>query len=141
MTDTVSFLRVTDDDKHLRFLYDRLMSRRFNISHAAMPDFEHHVAFVKSAPYREWLICVLAGSWSGSVYIAEDNTIGIDLPSDLYHHVPDIIARLKTEFQPLEPIKSIRAGTFSINVPPDNVALIRQLQDMGATHIQSTFRL
>ena len=141
MTDNVSFLRVTDDSEHIRFLYDRLMARQFTISHENMPDFQHHEAFVKSSPYREWLICVLSGRWAGSVYITDTNTIGLDLAPEDYGQVPHIIQKLTDEFEPLEGIKSIRAGRFSINVAPTNRQLIEQLEAMGAPHIQSTFRL
>src|SRR5712692_8060176 len=73
----VSLKDVTDAD--IQFLYDLLQERdpRANISHKKMPTFEEHTKFVTSQPYAKWYVIYRGNQKAGSIYLTNQNEIGI----------------------------------------------------------------
>jgi len=66
-----------NNSDHINLLYDLLKSREYSISHKSLPKFETHESFVKNHPYREWFLILHGDEFIGSVYVTNDNIIGI----------------------------------------------------------------
>ena len=73
----IDFLLIKESD--YRFLYDLLLQRNsnVNISHKIMPTYEEHIKFVRSQPYSKWYIIEIDGERVGSIYLTNQNEVGI----------------------------------------------------------------
>ena len=73
----IDFLLIKESD--YQFLYDLLLQRNSdaNISHKKMPTYEEHVKFVRSQPYSKWYIIEIDGERVGSIYLTNQNEVGI----------------------------------------------------------------
>ncbi len=124
---------------HLDYLYEILKRKKHNISHENMPDFEEHVQFVISNPYRYWYLVEKSSLLYGAVYITKDNVIGINLPSSKFQDYSEVLSILLGSHQPLPPINSVRSKYFTVNVHPNNLELIKALKFIKMEHIQNTY--
>ena len=73
----IDFLLIKESD--YQFLYDLLLQRNsnVNISHKRMPTYEEHIKFVRSQPYSKWYIIEIDGERVGSIYLTNQNEVGI----------------------------------------------------------------
>ena len=73
----VTLREVTKSD--CRFLYKLLRERdpKTNISHKEMPSYSQHVKFVLSKPYSKWYTIRISNKKVGSIYLSNQNEIGI----------------------------------------------------------------
>ena len=73
----IDFLLIKESD--YQFLYDLLLQRNsnVNISHKRMPTYEEHIKFVRSLPYSKWYIIEIDGERVGSIYLTNQNEVGI----------------------------------------------------------------
>jgi len=137
---SITFEWVTAENDQVRILYDLLKTRVHRISHESLPDFAEHAAFVHGHPYRAWFLVRVGSECVGSVYVTDQNTIGINVAEErLSECVPAILAKVKSEFEPLPAIKSVRAGCFSVNVPPSSSELTSALVRSGCRIAQVSF--
>lgn len=126
--------------RHIDILYDLLKRRAHKISHQTLPSYADHADFVANHPYRGWFIISDETGPVGSVYVTQQNTIGINLDEGKARDcVGPILDKIKSEFEPLPPIKSLRAAGFSINVAPGNHELLSALEACGHHVAQVTF--
>ncbi len=67
------------------FLYDMLKERdpKVNISHKKMPSFTQHEKFVRSKPYFKWYIIEESNNDVGSIYLTNNDEIGIFLKNKI----------------------------------------------------------
>lgn len=133
--------QVTGTEEEIKSLYLLLEKRTFSISHDKMPDFHTHQEFVKSHPYRDWLLVKRDGEIIGSVYLTEENAVGINLltiESDIFYQ---IIQQLKSNYEPLPAKPSVRPDFFYVNAAAENSALKLALADIGAKHTQNSYRI
>ena len=82
------------NSSHIEHLYKLLKNKKFNISHVKLPTYDEHKEFVQNNPYRKWFLIYIKNLVSGSVYISNENYIGINLPSnnsDIYFEESIII--------------------------------------------------
>jgi hypothetical protein len=136
----VTFERVTGERGQVDVLYDLLKARTHGISHQALPDFSEHAAFVGDHPYRAWFLVRDDHGYIGSVYVTEQNTIGINVDErKIGGCIAAILDRIKSEYEPLPSIKSVRAGGFSVNVPPGSSELQSALIRCGCRIAQVSF--
>ena len=117
----------------VRALYELLKVRKFSISHQKLPSFEEHEEFVKSHPYRQWWLVLENSKLIGSVYLTDDNAIGINLIEE--------DQRIYFGNKPLPPIPSVRPKFFYVNVAPENLILKETLAKLGAKHTQCSYRI
>lgn len=77
--DKINLRNITKNDYH--FLYQLLKERdpRANISHRKMPTFRKHVEFVSSKPYKKWYIVYYKNRRMGSIYLSNQDEIGLFL--------------------------------------------------------------
>ena len=126
---------------HLNFLYDLLKRKRFEISHTNLPTYNEHIEFVINHPYRYWYIIEKLNKFIGSVYLTEQNIIGLNLYSETENDYIKTIELITKLHKPLPPIKSIRSKYFQVNVNPKNNVLINALESISMIHIQNTYIL
>ena len=141
MTD-IFFHKIIPTDIQIEALYELLGQRKHVVSHKKKPSLAEHQEFVCSNPYRAWFIINRNSTPIGTIYISDENTIGINFSASLdYKFVKKIVAYVKTNYSPLPEIKSIRGSTFAINVSPKNKPLIRALEILEAKVIQVSYSI
>jgi RimJ/RimL family protein N-acetyltransferase len=118
------------------FLYNLLKERdpRANISHKKMPTYEQHVKFVLSKPYSKWYVILKSGKSVGSVYLTQNNEIGIFIKKDsqdsgIGHNALKLL------------IKKNPRDRYLANVSPKNKKSIRFFKNNGFKLIQHTYSL
>lgn len=138
----VELEEVLPSEQQVRILYKLLEARRHSISHSLLPEYKCHKEFVEQHPYRVWYLVKFDGAYVGSVYLNQDNTIGVNIDDEVVGEcLGGIVAKLKSSFAPLPAIRSVRAGFFAVNVPPDNEALVEAMRNIGGRVIQISFRV
>ena len=125
----------------VRTLYELLKVRKFSISHQKLPSFEEHEEFVKNHPYRRWWLVLENSKLIGSVYLTDDNAIGINLIEEDQRIYFGILEKIIHENKPLPPIPSVRPKFFYVNVAPENLILKETLAKLGAKHTQCSYRI
>ncbi len=131
---------IIPSDEQVQILYRLLESRKHPISHTTLPSYEDHEAFVRDHPYRAWLLVRDAGSYIGSVYVHTDNTIGVNLEDErVADCFNEVLNQVLEAYDPLPAVKSVRHGSFAINVAPTNRALISALETRGCAVAQVTY--
>jgi hypothetical protein len=136
---TVIFEKIIPTKDQLDKLYLLLKNRRYSISHNNLPSVKEHNEFVSKNPYIEWYILYKNKNLIGSVYLQSDNSIGINLNNPEKSDFIEIIDYIKTNHNPLPPIKTLRRGEFFVNVPADNLTLIKFLETLNKNEIQRSF--
>ena len=136
------FELVSKAEEHVLALYKLLEKRKNSISHVHMPSYYAHEKFVKNNPYRSWYLVKNTSGYIGSFYITRQNTVGINIfEENTRTVVPDILRFVRNNYKPLASIPSVRGARFAINVPPENIALIKTLEEVGSKMLQVTFTI
>ena len=135
----INFEEVKKNKHHVDILYKLLRDRRYSISHKSMPLKSDHENFVKDHPYRNWYLIKIKNIYEGAVYLTFNNHISISMNKDKYNYVDDIIDWICSNHDPLSEIKSIRPGYFQMNVPIDDLNLLKILNKLGHKKIQLTY--
>ena len=125
---------------HKKITFDILNKRKYNISHLNQIDFLEHEEFFQNHPYRNWYLIKFQSDYIGTLYLSNENIIGINFIKYNEVYLKRTINFVIKEHQPLPPIKSIRSDSFLINVHPENSKLSSFLVDNGAIHIQTTYK-
>jgi hypothetical protein len=133
------FIPVKKIDKHINALYKILKNRKFNISNNSLPSFSEHKLFVINNPYRSWYLIEVDKLFVGSIYLSEDNFIGLHVIDQDGSIIKQSIEWVLKNKKPLPEIKSVRVSNFHINLPSNNLIFTKIVESMGATSIQSTF--
>ena len=128
-----------DQDVMLQILYDLLSERDpvANISHKRMPNFDEHVAFVRSNPYSYWWLILAYGmgvrpTVYGACYISKQNEIGIQL---FKVHQGNGVARAALA----ELLRMFPEQRLLANVAPRNEKSRRLFEAAGFALCQYTF--
>jgi RimJ/RimL family protein N-acetyltransferase len=129
------------DEKDTDLLFDLLAQRRHSISHKRTPSLNEHKAFVKTHPYRHWAVIFRDNYAIGTLYIQEDNSVGLNTNEPSLYVVSKVLAYIRRNFQPLKEIKSKRPHHFYLNTPYDNEELGEALLNSDALPIQISFRI
>ena len=124
---------------HIEYLYKLLKDKNFNISHNKLPSFIDHKKFVQNNPYRKWFLIYINNIVIGSVYLTNENYIGINLPSNNADNYFQILQYIFKNFEPLYEIKSIRSKYFLVNTNKDNINLINAFERHLMKEIQRTY--
>ena len=133
------FREINEDDSEV--LFDLLKQRFHSISHTKMPSKIEHYAFVRSHPYRHWVLLLVNNCPMGTVYIQEDNSIGLNVLEPSYYLVAEIFEYIKKNFTPNKEVKSKVPPYFYFHVPYDNTKLCEILGDLGAKPIQISYKI
>tara|TARA_B110000438_G_scaffold70287_1_gene70502 strand:+ start:780 stop:1202 length:423 start_codon:yes stop_codon:yes gene_type:complete len=122
--------------KDIRFLYELLKERdsKANISHKKMPTYSEHIKFVNSKPYNKWYIIKFENKKIGSIYLTNQNEIGIFIKKDIQGK------NLGKQALSLMIDKNPRKR-YLANVNPKNSKSIRFFKSNGFKIVQHTFEL
>ena len=137
----LKFQLIEPSDKQIEILYDLLRVRKYSISHTNLPEFNEHKEFVINNPYRVWMLIYQRQIPIGTIYISNDNSIGLSLKTYSEMLMKIIIKQVVKNYKPLPPIKSLRGKNFHININPSNKELISIFENIGLVHLQSTYSL
>ena len=137
----ISLEEVSGTKAQIKALYQFLERRKHSISHQEMPSLKTHEEFVKKHPYRKWWMVKVEEKWAGTVYLSQENSVGINLQTLDSNLICKIIKQVMSKNEPLPAIPSVRPGYFYINVAPQNTALRFALDDLGAKLTQNSFRI
>ena len=119
-----------------RFLYDLLKERdpRSNISHKKMPTYDEHVKFVMSKPYSKWYIIQYKNQNVGSIYLSNQNEIGIFIKTNMQDRgIGEIALKLLMKYNPYP--------RYLANISPQNKRSIKFFKKNGFNLIQYTYAL
>ena len=137
----LSLLKINENnEKHIKDLYQLLNKKKFNISHEKLPTFLEHKIFIKNNPYRIWYLVQKFDKIIGSIYITNDNKIGINIPDSNVIDYYESIKLILKKHKPLKGIKSVRSKNFCINTNPQNNNLIEAMKKLDMEHIENTYR-
>lgn len=139
MTTNLKFETIIPTQKQIDDLYKLLSERKYFISHNILPTKKEHQEFVSNNPYLAWYLIHRGRDLIGSVYVQDDNSIGININNLVKEDIVNIISYIKSEHKPLSAVKSQRRGEFFINVSSDNEHLLGILNEIGAKEIQRSF--
>ena len=76
---SINFEKILPNEEQIYKLYMLLQNRKYKISHKFSPSFEEHKTFVHQNPYLVWYLINKNNTLIGSVYLNNDNSIGINL--------------------------------------------------------------
>jgi len=138
---SIEFEKVDGKSQQTELLYELLKERRYSISHRKWTSYEEHKKFVSSVPYRVWYLVFRGKACLGSIYLQEDNSIGINLNNESLDVICQCVNFVTENFSPRKEIKSKVPPYFYVNVPHDNGKLKRVMEQLGCTPIQTSFIL
>tara|TARA_Y200000002_G_scaffold341016_1_gene311926 strand:- start:86 stop:523 length:438 start_codon:yes stop_codon:yes gene_type:complete len=141
MTNKFGILLIPVEPKkeHIEVLYNLLKERIHNISHKKLPEFNEHKLFVLNHPYRKWFLVKSNNIYIGSIYILENNCMGININSDDLDVIKKCIQCILSSVKPLPGIKSLRNENFNVNISPDNKKMCKLLNELNAKLIEHTY--
>lgn len=122
---------LASEKNHFDKLYEMLKTRKHNISHNEMPDYEEHLKFCKNNPYRYWFIIFKNNSPIGTFYITNDNCVGLNLIKDDIKIYQAILNYIIIHMKPLPPVPSVVPKNFYCNISPSNKTLIKAAKSLG----------
>ena len=126
--------------KQISILYEQLKKRKYFISHKNLPTFEEHTYFVKNNPYRKWFIIKVNNIEMGSIYVQNDNSIGVNGIESLETiFIKKIFELIHKKLKPLPPLPSSRYKDFFVNISVDNKTLINKFSAIGFKPSQITY--
>ena len=132
---------VSCSKNHIDVLYELLKKREFSISHRQIPSYMEHREFVIGNPYRAWFLIKNSEDYIGSLYLKEDNSIGINVQSQSIDLISWCLNYIKENFIPKKSIKTLIPDYFYINVPFENKKLKSNLTKLKFQPIQISFRV
>lgn len=124
-------------------LYDLLKEREHSISHKKMPTLIEHNEFVANHPYLHWLMIVHDKKNIGSVYVQNNNSVGLNIKKKYTepHFISQIIQHISKNFTPMDAVNSQVPDYFYVNTSSSNQRLIEVYKALGIKDIQVTHKL
>ena len=135
------FELVEGKEFQVNILYKLLKDRIHNISHFKVPNYEKHRKFVIFHPYRKWYLVKKKTHYLGSLYIKDDNSIGLNLNEFNETVVSRCIDFITNNFVPTESSASIIPNYFYVNVAATNYELIKILGKLSLIKLQISYKI
>lgn len=136
---SLKYEKIIPTQNQINELFFLLKNRKYSISHIKTPSQKDHATFVYAHPYRVWYLLYRYKSLIGSFYLHTDNSVGIDLIEYNEDEIVLVTKYIKSNYEPLSSVKSVRRNNFFINVPAENKHLIKILKNLDMTEIQRSF--
>lgn len=137
----IEFEIIEGNSTQIKYLYQLLNDRKFNISNINIPSYNEHKEFVINNPYRVWYLVFENENYIGTFYIKNDNSIGINLINETQDNIHQILKYINDEYLPLNEKKSVIPGYFYINVPIANKKLQKILSNFNINKIQVSYKI
>ena len=141
MNKKIIFKKVIGEDKQKEMLFNLLKKRKYNISHAELPDIKKHNTFVDNHPYREWFIVSRGKELLGTFYIKFDNSIGINIIEQNIENIELILNFIKKNFSPNKEVSSMVPAFFYINIASDNSELQDIMNKVNVRKLQISYKI
>ena len=126
--------------KQIEQLFVLLEQRAYKISHESLPTFDTHKTFVENHPYRAWYLIMKDEQVEGTIYVQNDNSVGINNEDNLTtHDLASVLELLREQISPLEAIPSLRYKDFYYNVAIANESLQKKLNKLGLLPTQISY--
>lgn len=125
----------------INILYKLLKDRIHNISHVKVPSYDIHRSFVNSNPYLKWYLVKKEACYLGSLYIKDDNSIGLNLKNADKTTVLSCVDFVRKNFIPRESSASFVPNYFYINVAATNFELIKVMGELFLTKLQISYKI
>lgn len=135
----IIFEKIIPTKNQINDLFFLLKNKNFNISHVEIPSKKEHSLFVENNPYIMWYLLYQNNNLLGSVYLQDDNSVGINLLYCNTINVSEVINFIKKNHKPKPPIKSVRRENFFINISSKNTTMIKIMQKLNKIEIQHSF--
>ena len=135
----ISFKEVVEEDCDV--LFELLKKRAHSISHQSIPTKDEHIKFMKTKPYRYWVVVLDGTRPVGSFYLQSDNSIGLNLLQPTRPLVSEILQHIRKGFEPLKEVKSKVPSYFYINVSYANKKLGEILCELNKVPIQTSYKI
>ncbi|MDC3164313.1 GNAT family N-acetyltransferase [Prochlorococcus sp. AH-716-F13] len=135
----ITFKKVDKND--IDILFKLLINRKYSISHKDLPTMSDHLQFIKSNKYLHWAIIYENKVPIGTFYIQNNNSVGLNLLNHKIKVVFETVKYIKSNFKPLEEIKSQIPSYFYFNVAYKNEDLKNILIDLENIPIQTSFKI
>ena len=105
--------------------------------------FMEHNEFVANHPYLHWLMIAHNKKNIGSVYIQNNNSIGLNIKKNYTepHFISQIIEHISKNFTPMEAVNSQIPDYFYLNTSLSNQRLIEVYKALGIKGIQVSHKL
>ena len=132
--------KITGLSNQISSLFELLKKRKFSISHQVIPSFKEHELFVQNHPYRVWYIISLNSKHVGSIYLQNDNSVGVNLQEPSLKKMLFCLNFIKTNFYPFPEKKSLIPPYFYLNIPSTDEELNLILEEMRLAQIQTSFK-
>ena len=137
----LKFELIDGQPHQIKILFELLKERKHKISHNVLPPFKKHERFVLNAPYRAWYLIHSDSLCLGSLYLNEDNSIGVNLKDESMGVISQCIDFITSNHILREEIKSKVPPYFFINVPFENKGFKKTMKELGYRPIQTTYLL
>jgi len=138
---TFKFESIHGTEDQIQILYDLLKTREYSISHVNLPSFDDHALFVKNHSYLAWFLIRLENQYLGTLYIKNDNSIGLNVENPNIKLVKECIDFIYLNFSPRPPIPSEIPSYFYLNVSSKNQKLIEIFKELQIPQLQISFKL
>ena len=135
----ISFKEVVKEDCDV--LFELLKKRAHSISHQSIPTKDEHIRFMKTKPYRYWVVVLEGIRPVGAFYIQSDNSIGLNLLQPTRPLVSKILRHIRERFEPLKEVKSKVPSYFYVNIPYSNKKLNEILCELDEVPIQKSYKI
>ena len=125
---------------HIDDLFFLIQNKKNNISNISPPSKNDHNEFSLNHPYRFWFVIYANKKLYGSIYITNENSIGINFLDIRGKWNKEIIQHIIQNITPMPAKPSLVQSSFYCNVPPDDKELIELLKQIGAKVSQVSYK-
>lgn len=128
------------NNTHIDDLFFLIQNKKNNISNINPPSKDDHKKFCNDHPYRFWFLIYEDKELYGSIYLTNENSIGINFLDTRGKWNKEIIQHILQNITPMPAKPSLVQSKFYCNVPPDDRELIELLKQIGAEVSQVSYK-
>ncbi len=128
------------NNTHIDDLFFLIQNKKNNISNINPPSKNDHNKFCHDHPYRFWFLVYENKKLYGSIYITNENSIGINFLDMRSEWNKEIIHHIIQNITPMPAKPSLVQSNFYCNVPPDDKEFIELLEQIGAKVSQVSYK-
>lgn len=128
------------NNNHIDDLFFLIQNKKNNISNINPPSKSDHKKFCSDHPYRFWFLIYEDKKLYGSIYITNENSIGINFLNMRGKWNKEIIQYILQNITPMPAKPSLVQSNFYCNVPPVDKEFIELLEQIGAEVSQVSYK-
>jgi len=129
-----------NNNSHIDDLFFLIKNKQSNISNMIPPSRKQHETFCLNHPYRFWFLVYEEKKLHGSIYITNENSIGINFLDIKNEYNGEIVRYVLENINSMPAKPSLVQSNFYCNVAPNNKELIELLEELGAEVSQVSYK-